>query len=73
MIYLKQHFSTFFSKNMFMIFNINLKVELQILPTLACKNLGPILVSVPMALATSDTLAPVASHRADMALILEIL
>ena len=37
------------------------------------RNLGPILLSVPMACATSDTLAPVASHTAEMALILEIL
>lgn len=39
---------------------------------LALRNLGPILVSVPMAWATSDTSAPVASHKADMALMLEI-
>jgi len=42
-------------------------------PTLACKNFGPILLSVPMAWATSDTSAPVASHTAEIAFMLEIL
>jgi hypothetical protein len=42
-------------------------------PTLAFKNLGPILVSLPTAYATSDTLAPVASQSAEMAFTEEIL
>ena len=42
-------------------------------PTLAFKNLDPNLLSVPMAWATSETSAPVASHTADIALILDIL
>ena len=41
-------------------------------PTLALRNLSPILESLPIALATSDTSAPVDSHTADMALMLEI-
>lgn len=41
-------------------------------PTDACRNLGPILESRPMPLATSLTSAPVASHITDMELILEI-
>ena len=36
------------------------------------RNLGPILESRPIAWATSDTSAPVASHTADMLLMLEI-
>ena len=43
------------------------------LPTDACKNLSPILVSLPIAFETSETSAPVASHTALSALILEIL
>uniref|UniRef100_A0A6B0U361 Putative secreted protein n=1 Tax=Ixodes ricinus TaxID=34613 RepID=A0A6B0U361_IXORI len=39
---------------------------------LACKNLGPILLSLPIACATSDTSAPVSSQMADTALMLEI-
>lgn len=42
-------------------------------PTDASKNLGPILESFPMARATSDISAPVASHTADNELMLEIL
>lgn len=42
-------------------------------PTEACRNLEPILVSVPTALATSEISAPVASQTADNELILEIL
>lgn len=42
-------------------------------PTLALRNLLPILWSIPMALATSSTSAPVASHRALMLLMLLIL
>ena len=41
-------------------------------PTEACRNLGPILESIPIAFATSDTLAPVASQRADKELIDDI-
>lgn len=43
------------------------------LPIEACKNLGPILESIPTALATSDTSAPVASHTAEREFMLEIL
>lgn len=43
------------------------------LPTLAFRNLFPILWSVPIALATSSTSAPVASHRALIELMLLIL
>lgn len=43
------------------------------LPTLALRNLFPILWSVPIALATSSTSAPVASHRALIELMLLIL
>ena len=39
---------------------------------LTWRNLGPILESLPIAWATSDTSAPVASHTADMLLMLEI-
>ena len=42
-------------------------------PTEVFKNFGPILLSVPNALATSSTLAPVASHNAEMELIEDIL
>ena len=42
------------------------------LPKLDCKNLLPSLVSVPIACATSPTSAPVASHTALIALILEM-
>lgn len=41
-------------------------------PTLALRNLFPILWSMPIALATSSTSAPVASHRALMLLMLLI-
>lgn len=41
-------------------------------PTLALRNLLPILWSMPIALATSSTSAPVASHRALMLLMLLI-
>ena len=41
-------------------------------PTEACRNLGPILESIPIAFATSDTFAPVASQRADKELIEDI-
>jgi len=44
----------------------------QYLPTDACRNLGPILESRPMPLATSLTSAPVASHITDIELMLEI-
>mgnify|MGYP001363406575 CR=1 FL=1 len=40
-------------------------------PTEACKNLGPIRLSIPMALATSCTLAPVASQSSESELIEE--
>jgi len=40
---------------------------------LACRNFGPIRESIPMALATSETSAPVASQTAEMELMLEIL
>lgn len=43
------------------------------LPTLAFRNLFPILWSIPMAVATSSTSAPVASQRALMELMLLIL
>lgn len=43
-----------------------------VLPTDACKNLFPILESMPIAWATSDTSAPVASQIALMELMLEI-
>lgn len=43
------------------------------IPTEASRNLGPIRESLPTALATSVTSAPVASHTADSELILEIL
>lgn len=43
------------------------------LPILAVKNFGPILESVPIPWATSLTLAPVASHMADIELIADIL
>mmetsp|Transcript_8269 Transcript_8269/g.28399 ORF Transcript_8269/g.28399 Transcript_8269/m.28399 type:complete len:251 (+) Transcript_8269:821-1573(+) len=42
-------------------------------PTLAFRNLGPILESAPMHLAISDTSAPVFSQRAEMELMEEIL
>jgi hypothetical protein len=42
-------------------------------PTEALRNFGPILLSVPIALATSSTSAPVASHRALIELMLDIL
>ncbi|WVZ24134.1 hypothetical protein V8G54_002678 [Vigna mungo] len=42
-------------------------------PTLAFKNFGPILESVPMEWDTCATSAPVASHSADMAFTEEIL
>ena len=42
------------------------------IPTLALRNLGPILESMPTACATSDTSAPVTSQTADMALMLEM-
>lgn len=42
------------------------------LPTDACKNLDPILVSRPIPLATSLISAPVTSHITDIELILEI-
>lgn len=45
----------------------------QCIPTDAFRNLFPILVSVPTAFATSDTLAPVTSQTADRELILDIL
>src|SRR5271154_4150265 len=41
-------------------------------PTEAFRNFGPILESRPIALATSSTSAPVASHRAEIELIDEI-
>ena len=41
-------------------------------PTEAFKNLGPIRESLPIALATSSTSAPVASQRAEIELIDEI-
>ena len=43
------------------------------LPTLAFRNLFPILWSIPMAVATSSTSAPVASQRALIELMLLIL
>lgn len=49
------------------------KVGIFHLPTLALRNLFPILWSVPIALATSSTSAPVASHRALIELMLLIL
>jgi hypothetical protein len=41
-------------------------------PTEAFRNFGPMRESRPMALATSSTSAPVASHRAEIELIDEI-
>ena len=40
-------------------------------PTEDCRNLGPMRGSEPMAREISDTLAPVASHRADIELMEE--
>ena len=41
-------------------------------PTLACRNGLPILLSMPMACATSCTSAPVVSHSAEMELMEEM-
>lgn len=47
--------------------------KILILPTLAFRNLFPIRWSIPIAVATSSTSAPVASQRALMELMLLIL